>query len=237
MEEIPAFLLLIQDALREEVARRFDLHVSPEEIDALSKHADETSRAPHILVGIKDVFGHDTESYRRIYLRPKVIEQKLNAFYSRNPDIHADPIAKIKAAWSDLVRTASMETAAKNHDLTYRELTLGDDQEKKQPDIPYPVEFRNDPVLEIAESMNEGEVFKNVVESDRDFMIIRLKQREGTKHILETIVAEKMPFDEWYRHEVGKLSIVIDDPDLFTKIRAAYPDVWWLQNAAPAGNI
>jgi hypothetical protein len=82
-----ALVALINDALEREVARRWKVDVTPHEIAALSRHVDQTTRAPEILAKVRHAFGDDRAAYERLYLAPRIVNRKLRALLSRNVEI------------------------------------------------------------------------------------------------------------------------------------------------------
>ena len=230
-EETTALFTLIRDAINLEVAVVCKMGPTEKEIEAMSLHADRSSQAPQLLADVKAIFGKDIPAYNRLYLAPTITNRKLRSYYSRDRKIHAQAINKIEAAWYDVMNRGDFSKTATKYDLEYKKLTPGRLEDIGNiPGPPGKVEATHNPLSEIVKSMGVGEIHKNIVESDRDFQIIRLAERDGDDYTLEAIIIEKRPYHDWYREQEKKADIVFNDRKLYEQILKRYPDTLWLKD-------
>lgn len=228
-----ALVSLVNDAIEREVARANGVIVTSEELDSLSGHADRNTKAPEILARVKSAFGDDTSSYRRIYLSPRIINRKLRNFYSRDLEIHVSQRALIERAYGLVVAGKSFEDAASESGLEYSKFDIGGKAADTPPELKryFPGdEGSKDPLAEVLETLSPGEVYKNIVEDDNSYKVLRLKEKNGDVYSVEAIIARKKPFDGWFGQEAEKLSIRITDPELKESIASEYPNLWWVKS-------
>lgn len=223
--EAAAFLLLLQDAMDREIARAYGLLPTEEEIDAFDKHVYDTSRARDRLNAIEAGFGEDEEAYRRVFLEPRVVDRKLRAYQAAERTFHRQPLARIEAAWSELARGADMKQAARAEDLRYEERALSGASEEVGA------------LYRLADSLEVGQVFENIVEDEDEFRILYLKDRNGKTLTIETIAAPKTSYDDWRRERVLEIEVDVFDHSLVEMVKEKYPDVWWLKRLKRGSSI
>ena len=228
-----ALVMLVTESIEKEVGRMFGIEATAEERSAFREHADEYSRAPEILAAVKRVFEDDREAYERLYLEPRIINRKLHAWFSRSPEIHKQERAAIEKAYS-LVRSGkSLKDAARlcnldfsTYDYGETEKELPSELKKYFPEKPVP---QVQPMIAILEELSEGEVFRNIVEDDSSYRVIRLVGKKGKKYTIEAVSAKKRPFAAWFQEQCAKLRVQILDEGLKKEIASAYPNVWWVR--------
>lgn len=225
-------LIFIQEAMASEVARALGVDATTTECEGLAGYADSTSQAPQLLAKVKAVFGGDRAAYLLLYMAPKVVEQKLRGYFVHNRDLHRDQIRSIEAAMAEArVTSAPLERLAARHKLEYTTSTLSEEETSGPQGLPVRLEFRMDPMLDLVRALNPGEMYGNIIENDEEFRIVRLVSHEATTtHSLESLVARKRPYDEWYLEQAAKVRIEIYDKTLADEVRRAYPSLaWWPQ--------
>lgn len=231
-EETTALFILIRNAISLEVSCLHNVGPTEKDIETLSLHADRSSQDPKLLADIKTIFERDIQAYNRLYLSPKITNRKLRSYYSRDRKIHALAISKIESAWYDAMNGGDLSKMAKKYDLEYKKLTPGIPEDVGSiPGHPGKFEAAHNPLSEIVTSMEVGEVHKNIVESDRDFKIVRLVERDGDKYALEVVSVEKYSYSDWYREQEKKIDIVFNDRKLYEQMLKKYPDTLWLKDA------
>ncbi len=225
-------VVLMREAIAGEVAKTLGVDATTTECEALAAYADSTSQAPELLARVKAVFGADHAAYLRLYIAPKVVEQKLRGHFVHSRQLHATQIGAIEAAFAEARTTsASLATLAPRHGLQYTTFTLSE-AETPQPEGPAgQLAFRKDPMLDLVRPLGAGELFHNIVENDDEFQIVRLLAHEGTTtHTAESLVALKRPFDEWFHEQSTRVPIVFFDPTLADEMQKQYPQLtWWPQ--------
>lgn len=231
-----ALVALVNSTLALEVAKRVDMAPTQEDINALSRHADEHSKAPEILARVKEVFGKDRGAYERLYLAPKVVNHKLHSYHSRNLEIHAAQAALIEQAYRMVLGGRPFKETAHDLGLQYRNTTYGDEGDDKgelppalQQYFPEGGAHKNDPLMVILETLSEGEIYKNIIEHDRAFQVLRLLEKQGSHYRIESITIAKRPFQEWFEGEASAIEISILDPALAQGIVSRYPTLWWVK--------
>jgi hypothetical protein len=229
-----ALISLINDTVEYEIARSHGVEVTREEIVSFRKHVDESSKEPEILKKVKRAFSEDQDSYERIFLAPKILNRKLRYFHSRNHEIQRQEKESIELAFRLVARGESFEKVAlrcglksSTFDIEDKEADVIPELKKYIPHGPTPSKIS---LITIVETLSAGEVYKNIVEDDFEYMVIRLKEKKGNHYFVETIMVSKKSFDEWLRKEATKIRIEILDANLETSIRSKYPGIRWLEN-------
>jgi len=231
-----ALVALINDSLALEVATRVNMAPAREDIHALSRHADEHSKAPQILASVKEVFGNDRGAYERLYLTPKVVDRKLHYYHSRNREIHATQAALIEQAHASVLGGKPFKETADDLGVQYMNRTYGDEGDDKGELPPALHQYfpeggatHPDPLMTILEALSEGEIYENIIEHDRAFQVLRLLEKKGSCYRVESITVAKRPFQEWFEREAATIKISILDPELAQAIKSRYPTLWWVQ--------
>ena len=86
-----------------------------------------------------------------------------------------------------------------------------------------------DPLIPLLENLIPGEIYRNIVEDDYGYRILKLVGRSGETYSVEIITINKRPYDEWFREAEAKIEIDIADPDLKNNIKTKYPAIWWVK--------
>lgn len=227
-----AAVILLQEALAGEVARSLGVDATTTECEAMAAHADATSQAPELLENVKAVFGADRSAYLRLYIAPKVTEENLHVYFVHNRELHKVQIHAIEAAFGEARATSvPLASLAPHYQLEYTTFSLSEAETTGPQEVEVHLDFRKDPLLELVRPLQPGEMFHNIVENDQEFRIVRLISHAGmTTHTLESLVARKHPYDEWYREQAALVPIVFFDSALAGDIRNHYPSLpWWPQ--------
>jgi hypothetical protein len=235
-----ALVALVNDALEHEVGAMYGVAATPDELAALAKHADETSKAPEILATVKRTFGDDKPAYERLFLAPKIVGRKLRIWYSRNAEIHQRERTSIEKAYSLIHSGRSLEQAAQACGLNSSSRKYGETQGEVPVSLkhyfPQDGELSQDPMLGIVETMSKGETYKNIVDDGHSYRVIKLVQRDGTRCELKAVAATKRPFGEWFQRQATQVSVNIVDAELEKKLSSEYPNVSWVKKSLNSEN-
>jgi hypothetical protein len=214
-----ALISLVNDAIEYETAKIYGVSITQEELNFFKRYVNEQTKAPEILHKVKLLFGDDLSSYERIYLAPKIMNSKLHDFYSRSPEIHKKERSLIERAYSLVVAGRGFEEAAQECGMEFSTFKI----EAKG------TFFQLDPLIPILETLFPGDIYRNIVEDDYKYRIIRLIERSSETYSVEGIAVNKQPIDEWFREEAAKIEIEIIDADLKENIKTKYPGIWWVK--------
>jgi hypothetical protein len=199
----------------------------------MCKHVDETTKAPKILAKVKKIFENNQSAYERCYIAPKIINRKLRGWYSRNADIHKKERIMIEKAYYLMQSSKTLKEVAEVCSLDYSTIDYNNDDNRLHPLLKnYAVkkdEPLDDPMISIIEKMSEGEIYKNIVEDDNSYKIVKLLQKNEPNYAVEVISVRKRPFTEWFHEQTAKISVEIFDTELKKEIIAKYPVIWWVE--------
>ncbi len=93
-----ALVYEIDDALTRQVAAKVGVVVTKQDVDALAAYLDQHSKTPKILNAVKWVFGDNMDDYLRIYVAPRVLNRRLQAWYAQHVAGKQRPPAELEAA-------------------------------------------------------------------------------------------------------------------------------------------
>lgn len=91
-------------------------------------------------------------------------------------------------------------------------------------------EAANDPMLEFVSKMKPGTVFKNILEDESGFKIVKLIKKKDDIFVVETITTKKITIDKWFRDQIRFIKLQIVDTSLKKYIIELHPDLWWIEN-------
>lgn len=224
---------LVNDTIEYEVATFYGITITRDEIDSFKQYVDEHTKAPEILEKVKRLFGDDWSSYERIYLAPKIINWKLHDFYSRSAEIHKKERDLIEKAYGLVVAGKRFQEAAQEWGMEFSAIHVEEKGTSLHPElhryIPRNSTPLKDPLIPLLENLIPGEIYRNIVEDDYGYRILKLVGRSGETYSVEIITINKRPYDEWFREAEAKIEIDIADPDLKNNIKTKYPAIWWVK--------
>jgi len=228
-----ALISLINDSIEVETALMYNVVVTKDEMDTFRKYVDENTKAPEILQKVKLVFGGDQPSYERIYLAPKIINWKLREFYTRNQELHKTEKALIEKAHSLVSSWKTFQEAAEECGLKStmfnvedKEISIPSGLQKYVDEDGRPLK---DPLVSILKTLSTGEVYKNIIEDNYSYRVIRLLGKTKNKYSVEAITVNKKPFEEWFQEQSAKIRIEVTDSELKNSIKTKYPDICWIK--------
>ena len=231
--EAVALIALVNDAIEQEVGRINGVTITPDELSSMRRHADETSKAPEILAQVKQAFGNNLAAYDRIYLSPRIMNRKLRSWYSRNADIHKKERAAIEQAYSLVQAGKSFEESSQacglNHTTSDYKTEAAAVPEALLPYAPEKGASSDDPMTAILKTLSEGAVYRNIVEDDNSYQVLRLMKKDGSTYKVEAITTRKRPFQEWFQEQEDKVDITILDKSLEKEITTKFLEVPWVK--------
>ena len=228
-EAIPApvaLFQLLEEALMAEVGRRYDVVVSEEMLAQEAVRVQTESRDPQMLARIRAVFGEDQAAYRRLVLKPILVNQLLHARFSLGHDIQAEPLARAQEVLAaGLTAPASLPALAEAFGAEYQELEVADGRirygEEAQQELPpaltqYVQWFGYDRgfVVQVVDELEVGELHPRVVEDRHTFMVVRLLSEAGEDAQLESVVVDKLAFGPWFQAQSQRVEMKIADQAL-----------------------
>ncbi|MCB0713707.1 MAG: hypothetical protein KDD67_15375, partial [Ignavibacteriae bacterium] len=206
------------DALAEDVAASLGLTPTSEEIQQFVSHVDETSKAPDILQKVKNVFGEDSLSYINIYLKPKVVEAKLQRYQAFDTAAQNDGRRRIQQAYAVVAEGKSFAEAAS---VVGGIASVDTFTTATKPTVPEELakfgQGNSDPhpLAVLAEQhLKPGVVFQQVVEDDKAYRIVRLLDRNSERSIVEIVSIAKGDYHAWLRKRAEGIPIVLHDKNL-----------------------
>jgi len=227
-----ALVSLVNDALEREVARAAGILVTEKNLDVFSNFVDHNSKAPKVLKKVKQVFGGDLKSYRQLYLAPKVRNRKLRDWFSRDAAIQQKPRAEIQKAYALAAAGNDFGKIAKVVGLKF--VTQDYDTDKKQaPDalhgyFPDGIAMLSPGFQKLLDGLRNGEMAQTISEDDSSYRVVRLLAKGEGSYKTAEIIAMKAPFDAWFRVQVKKQRVRINDTELRASVAAKYPSLAWL---------
>jgi hypothetical protein len=232
ISEEAALVSLVNDAIEHEVAKIYGVTVTPEDVAGLSSHTEKTTKAPEILSSVKQVFGDDSAAYDRLFLEPRIVNDKLSSWYIHNADIHKSERNLIEKAYALTWSGKSFYEAARENGLSNSIIKYGEENGTIPPLLErYSLQDNKsqiDPIIPILETLSDGQIFRNIVEDDYGYRVIKLDHKNGSQYSVETITASKHPFSEWFLEDAANVHIKILDKEVKSKIISNYTRVWWV---------
>jgi len=233
ISDTDALVSLVNDGLELEAAKMRKVEPTAEELNAYGRYVDGNTKTPEILDRVKKAFGTDIASYERLYLAPKVVNMKLNRFYSTDIGVHARERALIEKAYALVTGGKALSDAADKCGLKAEKFYYEDKYVTMGPElqryVPQGGTETTEPLVALLEKMKPGEVFPGILEDDYACRVIRLVKAEGDRYLVEAITVEKRGYDELLTQDLSGIKVEILDPALLVSVRSAYPGLWWLK--------
>lgn len=210
-----------------EVGRSYNIVVTAGMLAAEAARVEASSRDPATLARIRAVFGDDEEAYRRLVLRPILMNQLLHARFSRGHDIQREPLGRAKKVLAAaMTRPAELAGLATEYGGTYQRMTIKRDPFEHNgdaaADVPAPLapfgvdwsEYGRTFWDKVVREMAVGQLHPRVVEDRRRFMVVRLLSRNAEGGVLERVVIKKLSFESWFQMQTRHLAVKINDRGL-----------------------
>ncbi len=220
-----ALVAAVNDALALEVAEGLGLAPTDEEVRGFLARATFPADVLQRIVG---VFGEDSAAFFRVYLKPNVVQSKLQQYQAFDTGAQNDARKRIELAYSLIAEgknfteaaaqvggTASVDTfAVRNGGGTGESGGLGGETQ---------------PLAVLAEQhLQPGVVFPQAVENEGAYRILRLIDRNNERSIVEMVSIPKMTYDVWLRNRADGIPILLHDKDLADSVRGRHGMIWWV---------
>ena len=225
-----ALVALINDGIASEVANGLGLGPTDQDIQAFIEHVERTTQAPEILQAVKDLFGEDRASYVRVYLKPKIVEQKLQHYQAFDTVEQSEARQVIQLAYKLAAegknfREVAQKVGGRFSLDTFDLLDNSIDQEKA-----------DNPLAALAqEHLQPGVLFQQVVEDYYTYSIVRLVDQNKHRNILESVAVSKKGYDGWLPRHAGTVPVVILDKALIDSVQKHHSNVWWVEKEMDIG--
>ena len=224
-------IMLINDALEMELAKKYNQQALPNEIVQFKQYADATSKAPEILNKVKNVFGQDIKSYDLWYIAPKIVNRKIRDYFSSNKTFNQAALNQIKPAMKILRSGKKMKEVAKSLHLTFARDSIPlkpldmTPALQNYPDATLPFE---NPMMKYVKKMTIGEIYPEIIEENYSFLIIKLLNHNLDRYLIERISVPKPDFDSWLKKEAENIPIGINNSDIKRELQSKYSNLWWV---------
>ena len=217
--------LLMNDAFAETIAADLGLIPSDEEVQRFGKQVEKKNNAPQLLQRVKEVFGEDTVSYNALFLRPKVIELKLQGYQRGDTAMQEEANKKIQSAYELVNDGKSFQEAAEDVGGLYLLDTfdITDESESSTPEQKHPLAALAEKHLQL------GVVFHQVVQDAFAYRIVRLIDRNQKRSIVEMVAVAKESYADWFQRRAAKISMRISDQGLADSVKKHHGDIEWVE--------
>jgi len=231
-QEVHAVIQSISDAIEMEVAKKYGIFPSDTLIQSLVDEINMRSMAPGILACVKSIYDRDVGEYARLYLLPKVVNNRLRDFFAYNRKFHLREYATIKNAF-DLIRSGgNVKDVADKMGLFYSTVWLVRESGK----VPHYIvkdRIKRVPVemaglnTDTLDKMRVGDVYPVIREDRNTYHIYRLCKRAAWGDSVEILTIQKSSFEEWFHNEALSIRVRIMEHDMRRLILTQYGNVWW----------
>ncbi len=221
---------LVNDALEREVARLLGLLPTDAEVRDFRRHVEQTTRAPEVLRAVREVFGSDSAAFVRSFLEPRLISTKLLQYQRFDTTAQRDARSRIERAYALVAGGRSFADAAADVEGVVAIDTLGRAPNSADPSS----RFDRSPSIgkegmeRIAQELDPGELFNQVLETEYVYRIARLLRREGPLTLLETLTVPKEEYSLWLQRTAAAIPIRFLDREIGSAVQREHPDVPWI---------
>jgi len=226
-----ALVALIQDALEREVAMRSGVVVTEQALNAFSAGVDKHSKAPEVLKAVKKAFAGDDEAYRQLYLVPKIVNRQLRSWFSRDADMQEKPRVAIQKAYALAVAGNDFAQVAKVTGLKFAAQDYKAEQ-KDAPDalrayFPKGMAMITPAFQMLLDELGIGKMAQTISEDETTYRVVRLLEKGKGVYKTDEIIAAKEPFGPWFKAQVKKIPVRIQDKAMRASITEKYPKLLW----------
>lgn len=204
--------VITRETTEQEVARSLGVLPTETDIATFSERVNKTTKAPELLAKVKNVFGADIASYQRVYLLPKMVNITLHSAFATDKGTYSESLIKIEKAYAGVIKGRSLEQTAKSNNLEYVESDI------KKSEIIDPLlqkyfagkELQKPKLLSILPTLKSGEIYKEILEDENSYQVVRLAVNEKEVYKVEMIVSRKRSYGDWYDLLAKKIPITLD---------------------------
>ncbi len=240
LSEADALVIVMQDAIAQEVALSVGVVVTPSEtpvnfpfVNEFTPSGAEDFKAQETLPPQEQAFHVSHAAYAQLYVVPKIIDRKLRRYYNTSSFLHSSERALIKQALQLVISGKSFEEAANATGLMTARRELENNTIKMPaaliPILPVDSHLpKIDTLFDILNQLTPGAVHPAIIEDGVGYRVLRLIARNGQKYTIETIEAAKPPFESWLKERASTLHISINDDALKRDVKRDYPGIDWV---------
>jgi len=232
------FMQMLETALQQEFLWRDSAQkLKLEELEKERKRIDTGTRAPDILLCMKQVFsfnkdqnkftsGERYNQYLRVFVRPILINKKGHYYFSFDKKLQKDAYTARDNIKKLIEKKKTFEKIGKQLDIKYSSQTYS--YEKK--DDPEWSPFQKIFIDEHLKKVSPGEVLPEPIEGDQEIRFVRLLSVEGELYEFETLWIKKLSIRQLTKI-VKKLPTTIYDSGLKAWIESIHgnPLLWALE--------
>jgi len=225
-----ALVNIIQDLIEYCVAARHGVAPTPHQVDSFARWVNENTRDANLLVKVKGSYGGETDEYKKIYLRPFLVNKMIRNYFAFNKAYHG-------GAWDCIEKALSMAKRGVPFQQIYREMR------DRCPNLNYQsVIFSGEASSEVKgwknvpdylappflDSLPANTLYQGVHDEQYSISIWYKVKRDERGIWAYSISHPKSDFDRWLKKEAQKLEICITDGSLLREIKNKYKELWWL---------
>lgn len=212
------FMRMYEAAILEEVLnRQAKSPVKTEEYDAEVARIDRETRAPDILGCIKKYFGGDGPRYRRVFIRPILVQRDIREYVRNSLEVQAGAYGLRDGILKDIDNKKVFKDIGAARGVTYSTSTYAIEEDTAAPVAmepwkrwsPFEAAFIN----EHLKDLKPGEVKAAPIEDDANIKFVRLISITGKKYYFETLSLPKISTEEYLRL-IPRLPARINDKEL-----------------------
>ncbi len=212
------FMRMYEAAILEEVLNgQAKRPVKAEEYDAEVARIDRETRAPDILACIKKYFGGDGPRYRRVFIRPILVQRGIREFVKNSAAVQAKAYALRDGILKDMAKKKSFRDIGADRGVTYSTSAYAVQEDTAAPAAlepwkrwsPFEAAFIN----EHLKDLKPGEAAARPIEDDAGLRFVRLISVAGITYYFETLSLPKITTED-YLKLIPKLPARINDKEL-----------------------
>jgi hypothetical protein len=212
------FMRMYEAAILEEVLNgQAKSPVKTEEYDAEVARIDRETRAPDILACIKKYFGGDGPRYRRVFIRPILVQRDLRAFVKSSPEVQAKAYGLRDGILKDIGQKKAFKDIGSARGVTFSTFTYAVEEDTSVPVAQEPWKrwspFEAAFINEHLKDLKPGEVKAKPIEDDANIKFVRLISVAGKKYYFETLSLPKITTEDYLRL-IPKLPARINDREM-----------------------
>jgi hypothetical protein len=221
-----------------QVLKNNDQKLDDEILKKEEERINQNTRAPETLERIKQIFGDDVESYRKVFILPTYADRVIYfEYFMNNPEIHAPSLKAAQEFLAEANQNPSQfktlaEKKAKRFTRFEISLHRGMVWEKTETDrpgpkgpkkiAPLPAEVSPEGkkwIDEVIRQLKPGQVHGQVIDKTEYWLVAKyvgLKSgRLEPTHQFEAAILPKQDFGKWFEAEKAKIKFDLpDDPSL-----------------------
>lgn len=212
------FMRMYEASILEEVLNNTAKRpVKTEEYDAEVARIDRETRAPDILACIKKYFGGDGPRYRRVFIRPILVQRDIREFVRNSAAVQQKAYTLRDGVLEDIAKKKTFKAIGAARGVAYSTSAYSVEEDTSVPMAqepwrrwsPFEAAFIN----EHLKDLKPGQVKAAPIEDDAAIKFVRLISVTGKKYYFETLSLQKLTTEE-YLKLIPRLPARINDKEL-----------------------